>query len=326
MPRERCLDGRKRRLEPNFRCMQSPLMRMSQIIRNSRRRCRLSQRQLAAAIGCSQSYVAQIERMRRPVSPRVAQFLEGFFELGEGSLTGPPVVFSRGRPALSAVAKVIHRGLQRANGGPVQDWPSRRARPRYPRYDYQYGLNSAFPRVGIWCGKEAKAELELLQDLRGIDEEFWRKSNLIRSDSLVEKRAQIGLGLLAEQVTGVSWEAVGCQLLSAHGTQGYYTGKQAHPAFLISQRDLVLACFPQRCVRTQRGYRWPDLVVVAARENRKITVVIEINGPKYHTNPMRERRRDAELGVPVLHVCASRVEAHLPLDIIDWIASQFEAA
>jgi len=260
------------------------------------------------------------------VSPRVARFLEEFFELGEGEITDLPVVFTRGRPPLSKGAKLIRQGLRAANGGPVQEWPERRARPRYPRYDYQYGLKSAFPRVGIWCGLDAAAELELLQDLRGIEEEFWRKANLLRADSLVEKRVQIGLGLLAEQVTGISWEEVGCQLLSAHGTQGYYTGKQAHPAFLLSERDMVLACYPQRCVKTRRGFRWPDLVIVAARRGRKLTAVVEINGPKYHTNLIREQRRDAELGVPVLHVCASRVDAHLPLDIIDWLASQFEAA
>ncbi|MBT9584137.1 helix-turn-helix domain-containing protein [bacterium] len=41
--------------------MQSPLMRIAWLVRERRTALRVSQREVAARVGCSQSYVAQVE-------------------------------------------------------------------------------------------------------------------------------------------------------------------------------------------------------------------------------------------------------------------------
>jgi len=41
---------------------------------------------------------------------------------------------------------------------------------------------------------------------------------------------------------------------------------------------MAVAMFPQRCVGTAHGYRWPDILVVAARGGRRVTAVVELDG------------------------------------------------
>ena len=77
--------------------MLSPFTRVARAINRRRQFLKLSQRQVAVEVGCSQSYLAQVETGQRPISRRFAEKLESFFEVKPGSYTDN-VIFRRGRP------------------------------------------------------------------------------------------------------------------------------------------------------------------------------------------------------------------------------------
>ena len=80
--------------------MLSPLTRIARAVVRKRNSLRLSQRQVARLVGCSQSYLAQVETGRRPISRRMAERLESAFKVKAGTYTRAE--FRRGRPTLES--------------------------------------------------------------------------------------------------------------------------------------------------------------------------------------------------------------------------------
>lgn len=302
--------------------MLSPLASLALLMRNLRYKRKLTQRVLAALVGCSQSYVAQVERAHRPPSFWYAQRLEEIFELEPGMYTS--YQFLRGRPRLSEQSKQVRRALIQAQPiRPRFDYPL--APPYYQLPNVAYGLENPLGamRPGTPCGDE----LARLEELRAEDERFWKQANAVIFHSFTEKRFLVKLALTGAQLTGVGCDQLGSQLQMVCGKKGKPYRRRAPAAFLLQVGELSLAFHPQRCVRTAIGHRWPDYLVVAAYRGRKMTSAFEIDGSLWHDRDWCERQRDRELGVPVYHLCASQVESPDVLHrFCDWLLSQFRSA
>ena len=91
--------------------MLPPMIRIARAIKKRRQALKLSQRRVAATLGCSQPYLAQVETGCRPVSRRIAERLELVFRVKAGSYTN--VIFRRGRPALGKMARRALRDIRR---------------------------------------------------------------------------------------------------------------------------------------------------------------------------------------------------------------------
>jgi hypothetical protein len=114
----------------------------------------------------------------------------------------------------------------------------------------------------------------------------------------------VQVGLTGAELTAATMESLGCVLPVVNGRTGRDSGGCLYPAFVWRWKDVSLALFPQRCVATDLGFRWPDNVLVAARRGRRVTAVVEVDGEAYHDDEEAERQRDAELEVPILHLPA----------------------
>ncbi|MBS2034256.1 helix-turn-helix transcriptional regulator [bacterium] len=302
--------------------MLTPLDLLARAMREARKHHGLTQRQEAAAVGCDQSYIAQIERNHRPPSPWLARRLEELYELEPGTFSNSP--FFRGRPRLSPESKLVKRELRRAR--PVArpfDYPL--ARPRFPKANVVYGLENPFGNIRP--DTTLARELNIVEEMRSGDGRFWKQAHSIRYDSLTEKGFVLKLALQGAQLVGVGQDQLGGQLQMVCGKKGTVYRRRAPAAFLMQVEELSIACYPQRCVRTEVGHRWPDHLLVVARHGRKMTLIVEINGPQWHRNKARENRRDRQLGVPVYHLCASEVNHPDALARLwNWIRFQFESA
>ena len=201
------------------------------------------------------------------------------------------VRFLRGRPPLSAVTRAVMKQIRQARGRrPSQYLPL--GKPKYARPERARGLKSALGR--------------LAGPLHG-DERFWRNLNSIRFDSGAEKQLVRWLAMSGAQLTGISWGRLGCSLPVMDGSNGRDAGRKAQPTFLLQDGDMAVAFSPQRCVRAAGGYLWPDLLMVIAREGRRTTAVVEVDGAPWHADKAAEAFRDADLGIPVLHLDAAEV-------------------
>jgi len=177
--------------------------------------------------------------------------------------------------------------------------------------------------MAIHLGQEAGQRVRQLEAARRHDEKFWRLANSLRFDSWTEKDLVIQVGQISVELTGVSLNQVGCTLQVVCGKTGADTMTRAYPSFLLRHGQASIGWFTQRCVRTQHGHRWPDVILVVALNGRKRTLVVEIDGPQFHTCPKAESRRDAELAVPVRHVPPSLLQQPDGLkQILDWACSQ----
>ena len=155
------------------------------------------------------------------------------------------------------------------------------------------------------------------------DERFWRNLNSIRFDSRAEKQLVRWLAMSGAQLTGVSWGRLGCSLPVIDGSNGRDAGRKAQPTFLLQDGDLAVAFTPQRCVRAAGGYLWPDLLMIIAREGRRTTAAVEVDGAAWHGDKAAEAFRDADLGVSVLHLDAAEVGGRGTLRrILDWARQQ----
>ncbi len=67
--------------------MLSPLTKNARMVLKQRRKSKFSQRQLAAKVGCSQPYLAQVETGKRPISKRIAEKMEVVFGVKPGKYT-----------------------------------------------------------------------------------------------------------------------------------------------------------------------------------------------------------------------------------------------
>ena len=299
--------------------MLSPRIRLAKKIRRRRLALGLSQREVARRLGCSQAYLYQVEQGLRPLSPPRAEALEGILGAARRAYTWE---VKRGRPPLCEGARRVLRQLARARGGARKGAPEERV-PRFPRSDRgRAGHNPLWP-MALHLGERAGARVQELEKQRAGEERFWLGINSLPYDSWSEKDLTVQVGRESLTLTGVSPDRVGCTLHSVCGKTGKSRGDRAQPAFLLEHQGASLAWFPQRCVATERGHRWPDSIVVVARNERRRTLVVELDGPRYHRNTQAEERRDAELGLPVLHVHPDvlRTEGGLQR-ILDWACSK----
>jgi len=94
---------------------------------------------------------------------------------------------------------------------------------------------------------------------------------------------------------------------------------------MCGSRMMFHRLIPAALRGTYRTHRWPDNVVVAAYQGRRVTAVVEVDGKSYHQDEEIARRRDDELGVPVLHLDAAELgQAGLIEKLLLWIRSLFE--
>ena len=297
------------------------LIRIARAITKRRQALKLSQRRVAAALDCSQPYLAQVETGRRPVSRRIAEKLESVFKVKSGSYTN--VTFRRGRPALSPSARRALREIRRAQGAPPRALLPL-GEPQYPRSDHASGLENPLWPMAIHLGEHAAQEVRNLEKLRPAHDPFWRQLQTICYDSWSEKRLHVKIGLTGADLAGVNPKSLGCVLPSADGRTGR-SSRRAYPAFVWRCQDISLALFPQRCVGTACTHRWPDNLLVAARRGRRVTGVVEVDGKPYHPDQETEQRRDLELGVPVLHLDAAELGQAGVLDkVMRWVRSLFQ--
>jgi transcriptional regulator with XRE-family HTH domain len=286
-----------------------------------RRLLKLSQRRVARAVGCNQSYLAQVETGRRPISGRVAEKLESLLKVKPGSYSKAPV--RRGRPPLSRETCRALREIRRARGAAPRSFPQL-GRPRHPRPDRASGLKNQLWPIALHLGPEAAQEVNHLERMRPACDSFWRHLQSIRYDSWSEKRLHVRVGLAGAALTGVSPGKLGCVLPNADGSSGRESSRRAYPAFVWRSQEVALAMFPQRCVATQCTHLWPDILLVAACQGRRVTGVVEVDGKPHHGNLKAQKRRDGALDVPVLHLDAAEVGQPGLLDkLVRWVRSLF---
>jgi transcriptional regulator with XRE-family HTH domain len=299
--------------------MLSPLILIAGMARKQRLKLKLTQRAVARQVGCSQPYIAQVERGRRPISRALADKLETLFGVRKGRYT--MARFLRGRPSLTPQSKHVLRMTRSSQGKPARILPPSTA-PRYPRPDRVAGLADPFDPIDAHLGEQAGKEVRQLEALRPYDERFWRLMNSFHYDSWSEKRLMTLVGLTGVQLVGTSPARLGCQLQCVDGKTGRDTSRRAHPSFLIEHRDAAINWLPQRCVRTGSGVRWPDVTLVVAKAGRKVTAVVEVQGAEFHSDEKAEARRTRDLGVSVLAVDAAEIgNPGLIGKILDWAYS-----
>ncbi len=143
--------------------MLSPLTKIARMVLKQRRKSKFSQRQLAAEVGCSQPYLAQVETGVRPISKNIAQKLEVVFKVKPGTYT--QVVFRRGRPPRGAEARQALGQIRRATGKAPRALESV-GPPKHPRADRVSGLEDPLWPIGIYLGEEAARQVRQLEALR----------------------------------------------------------------------------------------------------------------------------------------------------------------
>ena len=232
--------------------------------------------------------------------------------------------FPRGRPRLHDSTRQALNGIREAVADrSLSDLPPIGRAPVYPRTNLVKPLENPFWSMAIHLGERAADEVLQLERQRGGQDKFWRLVNGLRFDSWSEKRLVVQLGLRCEQLIPQSLGGLGSQLRSVDGVTGKDTYHQVQPTFVLRHKDAAIAWIPQCCVRSTRGYRWPDGILVVARGGRKRTLVVEIDGPQYHRNVRKGEARDRDLGVPVLHVHPDVLRQPDGLDrILDWACSK----
>ena len=279
--------------------MLSPLGHIAWMIRRRRRALGWTQRRVAAGVGCSQSYLAQVETGVRPVSRQFAEKLEGLLGVERGLYRRAP--FQMGRPRLSPQTRSVMKQIRRSRGMAPQRYLGL-GRPHHPRVDRVRGL------VAEGAGKVPP----------GQDQRFWRWLNEVRFDSKCERNLNLTLADHGQLVRARP-QSLGCGWPVVDGVTGRAAGDRPYPAFFWREGDMAVACFPQRCVRTPGGYRWPDLLVVVAAGGRRVTGAVEVDGRPWHEDKRAEAFRDAELEGRVLHLDAWEVGRLEVVDrIVEW--------
>ena len=278
----------------------------------------ISRRELARRVGCSYAYLYQVESGLRPLSPELAPQVEDVLRVRPGSLR---LEVRRGRPPLSAATRRVLKVVRGARG--LRPGGVSGRVPLHPRSDWGRRQENPFWPMAVHLGERAGRRIAQLEKERRGDDKFWRLVNSLRFDSWSEKALVVEVGLRSLELTGLSLARVGCSLASACGRTGRDTAGTAYPAFVLEHQGASLVWFSQRCVATERGFRWPDNVVVVARGGVRRTVVVELDGPTYHQNVAAGERRDQELGVPVLHVHPDVLRRPDGLTaILDWVVAK----
>ena len=302
--------------------MLSLLIKVARKIRSKRMRLKLSQREVARRVACHPSYVAQIETGRCPCSRAMAEKFERLFRVKRGSYT--EFNFPRGRPRLGDSTRVAIREIRQARELRVaSDLPFLERAPAFPRASRVRALENLFWPLGPHLGEIAARDVKRLELQRGKHDRFWRLANSLRFDSWSERWLVVQVGIRCEELVPLSLGGLGSQLRGVDGETGKDTHYQSRPAFVVCHGGASVAWFPQCCVRSARGYRWPDALLVVARQGRKVTLVVELDGPIYHRDLDRGVARDRELGVEVLHLHPDVLRQRDGLDkVLDWACSK----
>lgn len=300
--------------------MLSARIKLARMLLKARQKKNLSQRQVAARAGFAQPYLAQIESGIRPISRRAAHLLEDIYGVKTGQFsrgTG-----QRGRPALWTKTAEAMREFRR---GSRQVWKV--SEVRIPKHQQPHQVRRSgdplWP-MSIHLGPQAGAEVRQLEKLRGQDDSFWQQFNSLRFDSWSEKRLLVGVALLGGQMLGLRLKELGCNLDIRDGVTGQ--SPRLHRGFVLKGQTASLIWCPQVAIRTRRGHRCVDNLLTLSRGGKTVSVAVEVNGKPFH-NPKEQRRRDAELGIPILHVDAGRVgEPGLIREILQWAYRQLVEA
>ncbi len=197
--------------------------------------------------------------------------------------------------------------------------------PEHPQLHQVRTLEDPLWTIALRLGEAAGDEVCRLEALRREDEPFWRQFNSFRFDSWSEKRLLVRVALLGVPLVGVRLEKLGCSLRLMDGR----SGKRArlHRGFVMKGREASLAWCPQVTVRTDRGYRCVDHLLVMSGGGKSVTLAVELDRAPFHGDAAKEARRDRELGIPVLHVDAARLdEPGLIGRILAWAKGQLDAA
>jgi len=302
--------------------MLSSRTKLARKLLKARFKKRLSQRQVAAQAGFTQPYLAQIESGIRPISVKAARLLETIYAVEPGTFTQG--AGRRGRPKFwtkTAAAMREFRGAIR------QFWET--AQVRIPKHQQPHQVKRSgdplWP-MAIHLGPQAGAEVRLLEKLRAQDEAFWQQFNSLRFDSWSEKRLLVGVALLGGQMLGLRLRDLGCSLRLSDGLTGQDPG--LHRGFVFKGKTASLIWCPQVAIRTKRGHRCVDNLLQLCSQGKSISLAVEVNGKPFHGDPRKRQQRDAELGIPVLHIDAARVgEPGLIREILEWAHRQLlEAA
>lgn len=301
--------------------MLSLRQKLAKKLRRSRIKLNLSQRAVAARIEITQPYLAQIENRHRPISASCLQKLEKLYKTNFGKLWKG--VGRRGRPGYSPDTRQALREMARAVR---QFWElGKPLVPEHPQPHQVRRLEDPLWTIALRLGERAGIEVRRLEELRREDDFFWRQFNSFRFDSWSEKRLLVRVALLGVPLVGVRLERLGCKLRGIHGVSGGTAG--LHRAFVMKGQEASLAWCPQVTVRTTNGYRCVDNLLVVSGGGKSVTVAVELDGAPFHADAKKELRRDRELGIPVLHVDAARLdEPGLITHILAWAKSMLDAA
>ncbi len=116
--------------------------RLATKIRKRRLALRLSQREVARRLGCSQAYLHQVEHSLRPLSPPKAVHLEVLLGAKRGTYVRE---VRRGRPPLTQAVRRVLRELRLSRGLPKKVEVDGQA-PKFPRPDaVRAGVNPFWP-------------------------------------------------------------------------------------------------------------------------------------------------------------------------------------
>lgn len=280
-----------------------------------------SQRQAASAIGVDQSYLAQVEMGHRPISGNCLGKLERLFKTQFGKLWKG--IGRRGRPNYAPATRAALRELGKA----VQEfWKGGEALvPEHPQPHLVRSLEDPLWTIALRLGEGAGEEVKRLEKLREEDESFWRQFNALRFDSWSEKRLLVRVALLGAQLTGVRLDRLGCKVRAIDGVTGESPG--LHRGFVMKGEEASLVWCSQVTIRTSVGYRCVDNLLVMSGGGKSVSLAVELDGAPFHGDAEKERRRDRELGIPVLHVDAARLdEPGLIGRILAWAKARLEAA
>ena len=297
--------------------MLAPAWKVSKDIRKTRLSRGLSQRQLADLAGFRQPYLAQVEHGRRPISAKYAPILEAILKVKAGRFSKG--CSGRGQQPLSADTRSALKELRK---GLRNFWANAQVTlPKYPQPQRVFRKEDPLWPMSLHLGESAGKEVKHLEQLRGQDDRFWRYFNSLRFDSWSEKRLLVRLALLPCQLTKVRLRELGCTLPIVDGTTGGEIDQ--HLAFVLKGREASLVWCPQVAVQSTGGQcLCPDNVLIISGRGKRVTAVVEVNGAPFHANLPKQKWRDQQLGVPVLHIDAARIgEPGLLCEILTWAAA-----
>lgn len=269
----------------------------------------------------TQSYLAQVENGHRPISAACLAGLERLYKTKFGKLWAG--VGKRGRPVY---APMTRQALRQLGSAVRRFWGAGEVLvPQHPQPHQLRSLENPLWTIALRLGEAAGEELLRLEALRREDEPFWRQFNSLRFDSWSEKRLLVRVALLGVALVGVRLARLGCSVQTMDGVTG--RGAGLHRGFVMKGRDASLVWCPQVTVRTALGYRCVDNLLVMSGGGKSVTLAVELDGAPFHADRERERRRDRELGIPVLHVDAGELDdPGLVGRILAWARRMLEAA